>query len=201
MPEIKDTPRTPPIAHFTAFSYICKLIRELFMKSIVLVFAVFTGFLISSCSSVRYLSKSSAAELLSEELGFPVSSKDQHLPLYTEASHWIGVPYKYGGNTIAGIDCSGLVCNIYRKVYGKKLERTVVKMYKENCRKVSKKSLRPGDLVFFNTDKKTKSVNHVGIFLKDNVFIHASIHDGVRLNTLDETYYRKRWVHGGKVKR
>lgn len=61
--------------------------------------------------------------------------------------------------------------------------------------------LRPGDLVFFNTAKTKKSVSHVGIFLKNNVFLHATTKSGVRLSTLDEIYYKKRWINGGKVKK
>ena len=161
------------------------------MRNIVLLCIVCAGFLFGSCSSSRHIGKSSPAGQVSEKLGFPVSKKDRQLPLYTEAVHWLGVPYKYGGNTSKGVDCSGLVCNIYRKVYGQKLERTVAGMYKKNCRKISRNALRPGDLVFFNTAKTKKSISHVGIFLKGNTFIHATTHSGVRLSTLDETYYKK----------
>lgn len=172
------------------------------MKNIVLLCIVCAGFLFGSCSSSRQLSKNtSAAGQLSEKSGFSISGKNQHLPLYTEAARWLGVPYKYGGNTSEGVDCSGLVCNIYRKVYGQKLERTVAGMYKKNCRKISRNSLHPGDLVFFNTAKTKKSISHVGIFLKDNIFIHATTRSGVRLSTLDEIYYKKKWISGGKVKK
>ena len=116
------------------------------MRNIVLLCIVCAGFLFGSCSSSRHIGKSSPAGQVSEKLGFPVSKKDRQLPLYTEAVHWLGVPYKYGGNTSKGVDCSGLVCNIYRKVYGQKLERTVAGMYKKNCRKISRNALRPGDL-------------------------------------------------------
>ncbi len=158
------------------------------MRNIVLLCIVCAGFLFGSCSSSRHIGKSSSAGQVSEKLGFPVSKKDRQLPLYTEAVHWLGVPYKYGGNTSKGVDCSGLVCNM-------------AGMYKKNCRKISRNALRPGDLVFFNTAKTKKSISHVGIFLKGNTFIHATTHSGVRLSTLDETYYKKRWISGGKVKK
>lgn len=173
----------------------------MFMRNIVLLCIVCAGFFFGSCSSNRHLSKNSAASQVSKKLGFPISKKDRQLPLYTEAARWLGVPYKYGGNTAKGVDCSGLVCNIYRKVYNQKLERTVAGMYKKNCRKISRNALRPGDLVFFNTAKTKKSISHVGIFLKGNTFIHATTHSGVRISTLDETYYKKRWISGGKVKK
>lgn len=154
---------------------------------------------LSSCSSSRKLPDKEKTARLSGQLGFPISPKDD-LKLYTEAASWLGVPYKYGGNTKAGVDCSGLTCNIYRNVYHIRLERTVAEMYKKNCRKISRKKLRPGDLVFFNTAKTRKSVSHVGIFLKNNIFLHATTHSGVRISSLDEIYYKKKWINGGKVK-
>ena len=171
------------------------------MRNTILLFIVCAGFFFASCSTSRHLSKPASSGRLSEKLGFPVSKKDPQLPLYTEAANWLGVPYKYGGNTAQGVDCSGLVCNIYRKVYGQKLERTAAGMYKKNCRKISRSALRPGDLVFFNTAKTKNTVSHVGIFLKGDTFIHATTHSGVRLSTLNEEYYKKRWINGGKVKK
>lgn len=172
------------------------------MRNLVLLFILCLVFFFGSCSSNRHLSKhSTSVSVLSEKLGFPISKKDPNLTLYSEAVNWLGVPYKYGGNTHKGVDCSGLTCNIYREVYHFKLERTVAAMYKKNCRKISRHSLRPGDLVFFNTAKTKKSVSHVGIFLKDNIFIHATTNSGVRMNTLDDPYYKKRWISGGKVRK
>ena len=154
----------------------------------------------SSCSTSRHIKRpSSSLRKLSHQLGIPVTPKD-NLKLYTEAASWLGVPYRYGGNTRQGVDCSGLVCNIYRNVYGIQLERNSAEMYKKNCRKISRNRLKPGDLIFFNTARKRKTVSHVGIFLKGNVFIHATTASGVRLNTLDDEYYKKRWIGGGKVK-
>ncbi|WP_251622680.1 C40 family peptidase [Odoribacter lunatus] len=171
------------------------------MKNRILLLIIGAALFCSSCSSHRHLSTSSSASKLSEKLNFTVSPKDKNLPLYTEAANWLGVPYKYGGNTVNGVDCSGLVSNIYRKVYQLKIERTVAGMYNKNCRKIPRSSLQPGDLVFFNTAKKGKSASHVGIFLKNNIFIHATTHSGVRLSTLDEAYYKKSWISGGKIKK
>lgn len=155
----------------------------------------------TSCSSSRKLAgKKVSLNHLSEKLGFRVTPKDD-LKLYQEAAKWLGVPYRYGGNNFAGVDCSGLVCNMYKNVYRISLERTADGMYRKNCRKISRAKLRPGDLVFFNTAKKRKSVSHVGIFLKNNVFIHATTASGVRLSTLDDRYYKQRWIKGGKVKK
>lgn len=157
--------------------------------------------LVCSCNSQKKLTeKQQTASRLSSKLGFQVLPKDP-LKLYQEASVWLGVPYRYGGNTAKGVDCSGLVCNIYQNVYQISLERTVIGMYKKNCRKISRNKLKPGDLVFFHTTKKRKTISHVGIYLKKNTFIHATTASGVRLSQLNETYYKKRWIKGGRVKK
>lgn len=70
-----------------------------------------------------------------------------------------------------------------------------------NCRKIMKSDLSSGDLVFFNTSrKKRKGINHVGLFLKNGYFIHASTSRGVIISNLKEDYYRKTWKQGGRVK-
>ena len=107
-------------------------------------------------------------------LDMDIAMEDNHR-LYIESSRWIGVPYRTGGNTMRGVDCSGLTYNIYKKVYHKHLKRNSDDQRKENCRKV-------------------------GIYLKDNRFIHASTSRGVIVSRLDEPYYRRVWMQGGRVK-
>lgn len=99
-----------------------------------------------------------------------------------------------------GVDCSGLTYNIYKKVYHKHLKRNSDDQQKENCRKVSKGKLQEGDLVFFHNGKNKRTATHVGIYLKDNRFIHASTSRGVIVSRLDEPYYRRVWMQGGRVK-
>lgn len=171
-------------------------------KTIRLLTVVFVSVLTLSCGSGRKLPTRPpgiASSFTAQKLGFKASHKGDK-KLYDEAAAWLGVPYKYGGNTKAGVDCSGMTVAIYRRVYGITLARTVAEMYRKNCRKISRSQLRPGDLVFFNTAKTKASISHVGIFLKDNVFIHATTQSGVRLSTLDEAYYKQRWISGGRVR-
>lgn len=131
-------------------------------------------------------------------LGFDID-EDDDWSLMTEASSWLGVPYRYGGDDRRGVDCSGLTYNIYRKVYGINLSRSSSEQYKKDVRRVSKNELNSGDLVFFSTDKG-KKVTHVGIYLKDSKFIHASSSKGVVINNLEQNYYKRNFVSGGKVK-
>lgn len=135
----------------------------------------------------------------SVRLGMDIDLKDNH-KLYVESSKWIGTRYRAGGTSHRGVDCSGLVCQLYQKVYRKKLERNSDDQRKENCRKVSKRNLQEGDLVFFHNGRRKRTATHVGIYLKDNKFIHASTSSGVIVSSLNEAYYRRCWMQGGRVK-
>ena len=130
-------------------------------------------------------------------LGMDIDMKDNH-QLYVESSKWLGVPYRGGGNNKRGIDCSGLTSQLYKKVYHKKLQRNSNDQRTKDCHKISKRNLREGDLVFFHNGRKKRKASHVGIYLKDNKFIHSSTSRGVIISSLDEEYYRKHWLSGGR---
>ncbi len=170
------------------------------MKITILQFILFI-LLFSSCQSNKQIAQLKyQREQLSQQLGFKVTKKD-NLSLYAEAAKWLGTPYRYGGSTRKGIDCSALVAQIYLHTYKKKLERNTQAIANKNCRKVSKRNLKSGNLVFFNTTKKKKKgVNHVDLFLKNGYFIHASTSKGVIISNLQEDYYKKNWKQGGAVK-
>ncbi|MCH5215931.1 MAG: C40 family peptidase [Muribaculaceae bacterium] len=130
---------------------------------------------------------------------FKLDKKDNKA-LYSEVSKWLGAPYKFGGSSISGTDCSGMVMQVYKKVYSIVLERNSAMMYEKNCRNISKKNLSEGDLVFFSTTKTKSKINHVGIYLKDGYFVHASSSKGVIISSLNETYYTRAYIASGRVK-
>lgn len=171
------------------------------MRLVHFFYLLLIGSLTISCSSNRQLSRPKAqAEDLTQKFGFKINRKD-NLALYTKAGEWLGVPYRYGGTTPQGIDCSALVGRIYQQVYARPLQRHTEDIARKDCRRIGKHSLKPGDLVFFNTStKKRKGINHVGLFLKDGHFIHASTSKGVIISNLRENYYKKAWKQGGRVK-
>lgn len=124
-------------------------------------------------------------------------SRLQHLrerasELTMEAMSMLGIPYKYGGTSPdTGMDCSGLIQHIFKEAWGKELPRTAKEMSHVGT-KVDKKDLQPGDLVFFNTLRR--SFSHVGIYLGDHKFIHApSTGSEVRIESMDIGYWKKRF--------
>lgn len=152
------------------------------------------------CSTSRHLEKKQDKKEVYEALGLNKGRKD-NFALYKEAACWLHVPHVDGGTSRKGTDCSFLVYTIYKTVYGKTLERNSEDMLRYNCKRIRKKKLKEGDLVFFDTTGKPESyVNHVGIYLKENKFLHASTSKGVVVSNLGDNYYRKTWVCGGRVK-
>jgi lipoprotein Spr len=111
---------------------------------------------------------------------------------------WYGAPYHYGGTGKDGIDCSAFACLLLASVYNmNQLPRISADQY-QATRRISKKDLREGDLVFFHTLGKGHRVTHVGIYLYNNRFVHASV-AGVQISDLGEGYYLQHYVGAGRV--
>ncbi|MBU1568730.1 MAG: C40 family peptidase [Proteobacteria bacterium] len=134
----------------------------------------------------------------------PAVSKENVLLLQRHYEKWRGTPYIDGGMSSSGIDCSGFTVLAYRDLFGLSLPRTAGEQA-ESGREVTKASLKTGDLVFFNTGRTKK---HVGIYLADDQFIHASLSKGVTLSSLDDSYWHEKYwqarrlqssVHQGKA--
>lgn len=119
-------------------------------------------------------------------------SYDRLIPL---AKKYVGVPYQFGGSSEKGFDCSGFTRHVMSGV-GVTLARTTAEQYKQGSA-VKKEDLRVGDLVFFETYKKGPS--HAGIYIGDNEFIHASSSKGIAVSSLDDSYYKKRYIGARRV--
>ena len=116
-------------------------------------------------------------------------NKETILLLKRHYEKWRGTPYVDGGMSASGLDCSGFTVLAYRDLFGLNLPRTASEQA-EFGREVARNDLEPGDLVFFQTGV---SKRHVGIYLKDDQFIHASLSRGVTISSLDDGYWQKKY--------
>lgn len=125
----------------------------------------------------------------------PESLKNEKL--YQLIDEWWGTPYKFGGKTKNGIDCSAFSSVLYQQCYQKTIVPPAYSIF-DQCQVVEKSKLKEGDLVFFKTDKNR--ISHVGVYLHNNKFVHASTSKGVRIDDLNDPYYIKVFFNGGKLK-
>ena len=114
--------------------------------------------------------------------------------LFGFINEWWGTKYRFGGSTKKGIDCSSFTGLLMNRVFGTSLPRTAREQYAA-CTKLNRDEMAEGDLVFFNT---RGGVSHVGLYLGDGFFAHSSCSAGVTINSLEETYYKKRFIGGGR---
>jgi lipoprotein Spr len=110
---------------------------------------------------------------------------------------WWGTRYSLGGNTKDGIDCSAFTQVILSNVYGVSLPRTSGEQYKAS-EHIEDDQLQEGDLVFFRTSGR--AISHVGIYLMNNKFVHASTSQGVMVSDLNENYWKNKYQGGGRVR-
>ncbi len=114
-----------------------------------------------------------------------------------EVIKFLDTPYKYGGSTQNGIDCSAFTLQVFQSSLSIDLPRSAREQYVVG-EKISKEELQFGDLVFFNT-RRASNPGHVGIYLGENQFVHASRSLGVTVSSIDDTYYKKRYVGARRV--
>jgi len=116
--------------------------------------------------------------------------------LYYQVYDWVGTRYKYAGNTKKGIDCSGFVCEMYRNTYCINLRGGSKDLWPA-VKPIEKNDLQEGDILFFKIKKG--QISHVGVYLGNNKFAHASVQSGVIISDLDEEYYKKYFFKGGRI--
>ncbi len=116
------------------------------------------------------------------------------------AKKYLGYPYRYGGVSPSGFDCSGFVIYNSKKVGISHLPRTAHQQY-QHTKPISRDELQPGDLVFFHSRNNRKRIGHVGIYIGDDKFIHARAKGAkdVTITSLNNSYYRKHFVRGGRL--
>ncbi len=118
--------------------------------------------------------------------------------LKREAKKLMGIPYRYGGISTKGMDCSGLIKKIYAKLFGINLPHNAFLQSRQSfLEKVPSNSLQPGDLIFFGPGKRY--IDHVGIYLSNGRFLQATLSDGVSISSLNR-YWRSRLIVSKRVK-
>ncbi|MFC1235554.1 NlpC/P60 family protein [Vibrio sp. F74] len=136
------------------------------------------GFLLTACSS-----KKQSTELSNSAQS--VFLEDSNVIYKQPYNTWQGTPYKYGGTNKNGIDCSAFVQAIYLEAENQHLPRTTYAQSKLGV-EIKLGKAQSGDLVFFKTGRKDR---HVGIYLGDNKFMHASTSKGVIISRLNNPYW------------
>lgn len=133
--------------------------------------------------------------------GNRMSKREKTEAVIAKARSYTGTPYKWGGTTSSGMDCSGLLLNSF-KVISYDMPRTSAQQKKVGKR-VGKTEIKKGDLVFFATTKKKRKITHVGLVTGTRggeiIFIHASTSKGVTESSLENSYWKKRFRQARRV--
>ncbi|MGF1694186.1 NlpC/P60 family protein [Vibrio lamellibrachiae] len=164
-------------------------------QSVVLVtitFSLITGCATSSTPAKTASIHSSAASQSSNLSSYEKKTKNAFLSVY---NRWEGVPYRLGGNSFQGIDCSAFVQVAYRDALNVTLPRTTLHQSKLGS-SVNYNDASIGDLIFFKTSRTTR---HVGVYLGERQFLHASTSKGVIISRVDNPYWASKFWHFRRV--
>ncbi|MDB5111915.1 MAG: glycoside hydrolase [Mucilaginibacter sp.] len=138
--------------------------------------------------------ESLAKDYLSQIMGVALSATS-NMKLFHFVYDWIGTPYRFGGSSKNGIDCSAFTKELYSEVFNLDIKRNSRDIF-SMVSPVSKDDLKEGDLVFFKIH--SRSISHIGIYLGNSRFAHASS-KGVAISSLDDAYYSRYFYKGGRV--
>lgn len=157
---------------------------------------------LSSVSTQAQTSKKStedpdnlAKDYFSQIMGVAVSATS-NVKLYQFVYDWLGTPYRLGGTSESGIDCSGFAYQLYDKVFNTVIGNNSRNIFSK-VNPVSKDELQEGDLVFFKIN--SRAISHVGVYLGDNKFAHASSSRGVMISNLNAPYWKRYYYKGGRL--
>ena len=138
--------------------------------------------------------ESLAKDYLSQIMGVALSATS-NMKLFHFVYDWIGTPYRFGGSSKKGIDCSAFTKQLYSDVFNLDLKRNSRDIF-SMVSPVGRDDLKEGDLVFFKIH--SRKISHIGIYLGNNRFAHASSR-GVAISSLDDGYYSRYFYKGGRL--
>jgi lipoprotein Spr len=171
------------------------------MKKIIIAIALLTSVLATQAQTKTIPTQTSdsdeqeslAKDYLSQIMGVAVSAT--YMKLFRFVYDWVGTPYRFGGSSRNGIDCSAFTKQLYSEVFNTTIRRSSRDIF-SMVSPVGKDDLKEGDLVFFKIH--SRSISHVGIYLGNNRFAHASSR-GVAVSSLDDAYYSRYFYKGGRM--
>ncbi|MGH2622690.1 MAG: C40 family peptidase [Sphingobacterium sp.] len=137
-----------------------------------------------------------AKEYFSQIMGV-AQNATTNTKLYQFVYEWLGTPYRLGGDSKRGIDCSKFSLAVYENVFNTTIGYNSRNQY-ANVTPIRKGELQAGDLVFFKI--RSRNITHVGIYLGDDKFAHASSSKGVMVSNLNEAYWKRYYYNGGRPK-
>jgi murein DD-endopeptidase / murein LD-carboxypeptidase len=138
--------------------------------------------------------ESLAKDYLSQIMGVALSATS-NMKLFNFVYDWIGTPYHFGGSSRKGIDCSAFTKKLYSEVFNLDIRRNSRDIF-SMVSPVGRDELKEGDLVFFKIH--SRSISHVGVYLGNGRFAHASSR-GVAISSLDDAYYTRYFYKGGRL--
>ncbi len=173
-------------------------------KYIVLIFSIFLVSIVTKAQFPEKDLKNKTVQdpdslhnlFLAQTTGLPINQAS-NITLFETFLDWRGTHYRYGGSSKSGIDCSGFATVMYKNAFNIDLAASAADIFAKQCTPVTKEQLSEGDLVFFKIG--SSRISHVGVYLGDGKFAHASTRRGVIISRLEEDYYRRYFYSGGMV--
>lgn len=157
-------------------------------RSSQIVVSILFGILLSGCGSSPYSGSTRYYQpVTAPSKHQSVDEQEVRAALLRQYQEWQGTPYRLGGNNRSGIDCSGFTQVTFQHRFNHSLPRTTEAQARQGV-EIDLQTMQPGDLLFFNTDIK---VRHVGIYMGQGEFLHASTSRGVMISRLDNPYWQK----------
>jgi murein DD-endopeptidase / murein LD-carboxypeptidase len=136
-----------------------------------------------------------AKDYFSQIMGVAISATAD-LKLYQFIYDWIGTPYRLGGVDKNGVDCSGFAYQLYNKVFHTIIGNNTTNIF-NMVNPIDKEELKEGDLVFFKIN--SRYISHMGVYIGNNKFAHASSSRGVMISNLDESYWKRYYYKSGRL--
>jgi len=182
------TVKGPVLQHNMKYLFLSMDSRSLSIDFIRIVCLITLSLIVlSGCGTQQVIEKNQSLKVnIGQQLP---NEKKIKQSLYTQHQNWKATRYKLGGLSKKGIDCSGFVYLTFLSQFGIKLPRTTSQQADVGV-KINNNDLKSGDLVFFKTGFKDK---HVGIYLENRQFLHASSSKGVMISSIDNIYWKKKY--------